>query len=368
MDPLYKVSVPPKAAPSFTVKDLRAAIPAHCFERSVLTSSLYVLGDLLYIGAIFYAATYIQYLPQQLQAAAWVVYWIVQGSFMTGLWVLGHECGHQAFSPWEFVNDSVGIIIHTLLLVPYHAWKITHGKHHGNTNDMDNDEVFVPAEAHEVSSHEVPSVVKSAVQIVIMFTLGWPGYLLFNVAGPAKFRGESHFNPFSKLFSDRQRFAVFITDVVFGVVCYGLYRAVQTWGASAVLAYYGIPYLVNNFWLVLITYLQHTDVNVPHFAGKDWNWLRGALCTVDRDFGILNIIFHHISDTHVCHHLFSKIPHYHAQEATAALRPVLGKYHLKDDTPIAVALWRAFRNCLYVDRADGEHLFYHSGVSGLKQD
>lgn len=30
-------------------------------------------------------------------------------------------------------------------------------------------------------------------------------------------------------------------------------------------------------------------------------------------YGILDVFFHRIADTHVAHHLFSQIPHYHAQ-------------------------------------------------------
>jgi fatty acid desaturase len=32
-----------------------------------------------------------------------------------------------------------------------------------------------------------------------------------------------------------------------------------------------------------------------------------------RSYGFLDILFHHIADTHVAHHLFSQMPHYHAQ-------------------------------------------------------
>ena len=39
---------------------------------------------------------------------------------------------------------------------------------------------------------------------------------------------------------------------------------------------------------------------------------------------MLNKVFHHITDTHVAHHLFSTMPHYHAMEATKAIKPVLG--------------------------------------------
>ena len=64
---------------------------------------------------------------------------------MTGVWVLAHECGHQAFCDMEFVNNLMGTILHSLLLVPYHSWRISHGKHHNNTGSCDNDEVFAPS-------------------------------------------------------------------------------------------------------------------------------------------------------------------------------------------------------------------------------
>lgn len=53
---------------------------------------------------------------------------------------------------------------------------------------------------------------------------------------------------------------------------------------------------------VLITLLQ------------EWDYLRGGLTTVDRDYGWVNNIHHDIG-THVIHHLFPQIPHYHLVEA-----------------------------------------------------
>ena len=53
-----------------------------------------------------------------------------------------------------------------------------------------------------------------------------------------------------------------------------------------------------------------------------------------------DVFFHHIADTHVAHHLFSQMPHYHAEEATAALKPILGDYYLYDDRNVLLALWQ----------------------------
>jgi fatty acid desaturase len=90
--------------------------------------------------------------------------------------------------------------------------------------------------------------------------------------------------------------------------------------------------------------------NNPENIAIRWSWLQGALATVDRSFGaLLDNRLHCITNTHVCHHIFPKIPFYHAREATAALSPVLGPYYLKDDTPILAALWRAWCQCKFVE-------------------
>ena len=76
-----------------------------------------------------------------------------------------------------------------------------------------------------------------------------------------------------------------------------------------------------NHWLVLITFLQHTDPLLPHYRSEEFTFPRGALATLDRnllgDLGsfmgwIGATVTHGISETHVAHHVSSKIPHYNA--------------------------------------------------------
>jgi omega-6 fatty acid desaturase (delta-12 desaturase) len=106
---------------------------------------------------------------------------------------------------------------------------------------------------------------------------------------------------------------VVVSDAALAVVAWGLYNLAQAYGWPWLVKTYIIPYLVVNFWLVMITYLQHTHPNLPHYEDGEWDWLRGALATVDRSYGFLDHFFHHIADTHVAHHLFSQMPHYHAE-------------------------------------------------------
>ena len=194
-----------------------------------------------------------------------------------------------------------------------------------------------------------------------MLTVGWwPGYLIFNATGPAKYRGKdnSHLSPTAVFIDPKDYWLVVQSDIALGacfsLLCYCIYE----FGFNTVGLYYLLPEMVVNLNLVLITYLQHTDVYMPHFRNKEWNWLRGAMCTVDREYGWLyDHTLHNITDTHVCHHLFSTMPFYNAQLATPYIKKVLGDFYLKDNTPVPLALYRSYSNCQFVENI-GDVLWY----------
>lgn len=98
------------------------------------------------------------------------------------------------------------------------------------------------------------------------------------------------------------------------------------------------------------TWLQHTDVDIPHLDSDQWSWVRGAFLTVDRPYGpVLDLLHHRIGSTHVAHHVCSRIPHYNAVKATKALQTRFPDFYLYDPTPIIIALWRVAKNCISVE-------------------
>jgi len=386
----------PSVKPPFTIGDIRRAIPAHCFSRPLTKSFSYLFWDLFLVGVIVYASTFIPLVTDEffgatlgpiLRGLLWVTYWICQGCVCTGLWVIGHECGHRGFADSELINDVVGLVVHSFLLVPYFAWQISHRRHHSNTGSVEHDEVFVPPMATPEQIARMKKLqagdlydddgflattyatIHRMFYIVVMLTLGWPAYLFMNITGNQSYNPHAwvnHFMPSSPIYttgSEMDGFnqkLILISDVALIAVCCVLYKFVQLTSFSYFMYMYFIPYLIVNFWLVLITYLQHTDLNLPHYTEGEWDWLRGALATVDRDYCFINIILHHITDTHVLHHLFSPMPHYHAQEATEAVKGLLGEYYRYDNTPIATALWNSFRDCTFLypdDNQKGVHWF-----------
>ncbi|KAF8631815.1 hypothetical protein AX17_005030 [Amanita inopinata Kibby_2008] len=403
------------AVPDISVKELLSAIPPHCFRRSALKSSLYVAWDLLIIALIYKSATYLDgfinpesiSLPYPLaypfaRFALWSLYGFLTGLFATGLWVIGHECGHQAFSESKLINNSVGWVLHSMLGVPYHSWRITHAKHHASTGHMTQDQVFVPHTRSQLGlpplnpnkedllgsrvSDEVKrelwealgdSPIGAILDSAKYLLGGWPAYILVNASGQHRYpKGTNHFSPDSPMFAPHHYSQVIIS--VLGTVLW--LTGISTWiyqrSFSEVFRLYLVPYLWVNHWLVLITFLQHTDPLLPHYRASEFTFPRGALATLDRsllgDCGKIMAWIgahatHGISETHILHHVSSKIPHYNAWEASAALKRKLAGLGI----PLEGAaggwreVYRVYKECKFVED-EGDVVFFKNAYGLAK--
>ncbi|KAI0437355.1 fatty acid desaturase-domain-containing protein [Xylaria telfairii] len=375
--------------PDYTIKDIRDAIPKHCFERSAATSLYYVARDIASLAGTFYLFhTYVT--PENIpstpaRALLWGLYTVLQGLFGTGMWVLAHECGHQAFSPSKVLNDTVGWILHSALLVPYFSWKISHGKHHKATGNMERDMVFIPKTrderasrlgklAHELSELGEETPIVTFIMLLGQQLIGWPNYLLTNVTGHnnherqsegrgkgkrnGAFGGVNHFNPSSPLYEAKDAKLIVLSDIGLAITISALVYLGNNFGWSNLLVWYFIPYLWVNHWLVAITFLQHTDPSLPHYTGESWNYVRGAAATIDREFGFIGRqLLHGIIETHVLHHYVSTIPFYNADEASEAIKKVMGRHYRADTKDGSLgfikAMWNSARMCHWVEPSEG---------------
>ncbi|KAJ6428006.1 hypothetical protein OIU84_023421 [Salix udensis] len=295
----------PSTKPPFTLGQVKKAIPPHCFERSLLRSAI---------------------LPPPPSTSYHLILPTLHGrstgfSKAVSSLVFGSLHTNAATMPSVTTSGSTTQLAYSSTLrsfVPYFSWKFSHRRHHSNIGCLDLDEVFVPKLKSQIPWH----------------------YMYLK---------QSTRPSLSPIYSDRERLHIYISDLGIFATTSVLCRIAITQGLAFVISIYGVPLLFVNGFLVLITYLQHTHPSLPHYDSAEWDWLRGALVTVDRDYGILNKVFHNITDTHVAHHLVATIPHYHAMEATEAIKPVLGEFYQFDSTPFYKALWREARECLYVE-------------------
>lgn len=340
--------------------EVRAAIPDRCFRLRTSTSLAYAAGSVA--ATLVPALLAWWYLPLTWAwLPVWLVYAVVVGTAACGVWVIAHECGHGAFSTNTRLQDAVGFVLHSALLVPYFSWQRSHAVHHARTNHLVEGETHVPKRVDTAGGQRalrarrrLGGPVHAGLTIAGRLLFGWPLYLVAGTTGGPERGVTNHFwplAPFSAaLFPRRWVARVLASAAGVGLVL----AALVAWGVAAgsavpVLALYVAPYLVCNAWLVAYTWLHHTSDDTPHYDDGDWSYVRGAFCSIDRPYGGLVDLFHHrIGSTHVAHHLFARIPHYHAAEATEAIRAAFPHLYRYDPTPVPVALWRTARRCVAV--------------------
>eukprot|EP00798_Chlamydomonas_sp_ICE-L_P019522 gene19522-26197_t len=392
-DGTYDLSAPPP----FSLVDIRNAIPANCWQRDTGRSVGHLIKDVAIVAGLAVAAFTIN------AWWAWPIYWMAQGSMFWALFVVGHDCGHQSFSTNRDLNDFIGSITHASILVPYHGWRISHRTHHANHGHCENDESWYPAKKTQleemddqdhfkalialatlnssIASTIVPMSLMMALALEYMEAVGRMTLPLALMAFPAYLIGRSpgkegsHFDPSCELFAPKEKNMILSSNAcVIGMVAI-LAGATYALGIPAMAALYLVPYLVGVTWLSVTTYLQHhgpsdPEEKIPWYRGQEWSYFRGALSTIDRDFGIFNKIHHNI-EIHVIHHLFTQMPHYNLVEATNAAKGVMGPYYREPEkskgwfpTHLIAPLVRSFKNDHYVEDT-GDVVFYKKSEAFL---
>lgn len=304
--------------PPFTLRDIRNAIPDDCFERDGRVSSMFLLADFAVIGGLGACAKWIDH------PAAWAAYAFLQGTAFWSLFVVGHDAGHGSYARRRWVNKVAGLIAHTPLGVPYSSWQKSHATHHANHGHADKEESWHPTP--EDRAKEMDPIERWGRHSPLAL-LAFPVYLLTRSPG----KEGSHFDPNSPLFhtaKERSEAAQSIAAVYLWVGA--LASAAFMYGLKDVALLYGAPWVVFCSWLDAVTYLHHhgphDEEPVPWYRNDEWTFLRGALSSIDRDYGIFHGLTHDIG-THVIHHIFPTIPHYKLNRATTYAKPVLQSYY-----------------------------------------
>lgn len=258
------------------IKTLRDAIPAHCFDRSMLRSFSYVIRDLIIVSVLFYSAVQLSQLdaPWSITVPLWMLYGFVQGLFFTGLWILAHDCGHDSFSANGTVNAVTGWVLHSILLVPFFSWKFSHARHHRYHNHMEKDTVFVPHRKSEVDARTTkPSILEQITDhsaadtpivqvgaLIFHQLFGWPAYIFMNAGAGMKsltknnrFTSpsykQSHLDPTAHIFTPSEAPFVALSNIGILAVLTVLYQASKSIGVWNTALAYGIPYLWMNHWI-----------------------------------------------------------------------------------------------------------------------
>ncbi|KAJ3756084.1 fatty acid desaturase-domain-containing protein, partial [Lentinula raphanica] len=354
-----------------TLDQIKCSLPPSVFIHRPMVSLIVLGRNIIMAATLLFCMTALRTALENnaLIVIIWLLYWWFQGLVFTGLWVIGHECAHESFLPSKFGCIIIGLTCHTLLFTPHLSWKATHRIHHHYHGHMVHDQHWIPPLKSEALYRkknswfqyveDTPLVVFA--KLVLQQLVGFQSYLLFNISGPQHYPlSTSHFNPFSIMFKAQDRLAVIISDISIIVMGYIIFQVASKWGVQNTLLLYGIPYLIVSHWVTMIVYLHHTDPIVPHYRDRSWNYTRGALATVDRDFlGWQGRFFlHNIAHFHIVHHLFPRIPFYNMDLATQHVKALIGKDYHATNKPVFQSLWQNYQSCQFVEDQGQFHFFY----------
>lgn len=259
-------------------------IPADCFEPETAKSLGYLsvsLAGTALCTAFGFAALPILDPANILTLPFWTAYSAVTGTVAMGLWVLAHECGHGAFSKDKKLQDAVGYVLHSLMLVPYFSWQRSHAVHHRYTNHMELGETHVPedvdlpAESKLYDSLELRKSILDkfgdedgikiwgGLQAFLHLIVGWPAYLLIGATGGPDRGMTNHYYPYplsepkqpkKELFPGNWKEKVYQSDIGVAFVAAGALTWAACNGVPEMMAIYGGPLIVVNAWLVLYTW------------------------------------------------------------------------------------------------------------------
>ncbi|KAF8152582.1 delta-12 fatty acid desaturase [Crassisporium funariophilum] len=370
-----------------TLSEVHSVVPKHLHQKNTLKALAYVFRDVFCAVIVYKLGWMIDPFARDLvekygmssavgtvaKWSLWAFYWHWQGVILAGWWCMAHEAGHGSLSPYSWFNHLVGFSMHTFILVPYYAWRSTHHAHHKATMSIERDENFVPRTrsdyglpseslAHISDYHDVfeETPIYSLARVLFMQALGWQYYLLTNAMGSPMYPpGTNHFYPSSPLFKPHERKGIIASNIGLTVMSSILYLWTKEVGVGYFCKLYLVPYILSNHWIVMLTYLHHSDPTIAHYRNKQWSFLRGAVSTVDRPLlGWAGRFFlHNVSHDHIAHHLFSSIPFYNQPQVTEAIKKVLKDDHNYDSTNTFRALYRTFTQCCFIED-DGDIVFY----------
>lgn len=313
-----------------TLATLRTALPAGVLVVSPARAWLgfarawgtIALGELL-LAKVHVEAT----VAALWQVPALIAGWLVVMAGMAGLFILGHDCGHEAFSRRRSVNTLVGYLCMSPILTGFHGWRLSHAHHHARAqlrgDDTDWPERMLTRTEYERAPRRARFEARAG--------YGSPvGLLLGFFIGVIRRTAMSRLYPQVKL-GPRARRELWISNLAMALATGGIAAILlATLGVSGWLKHYMIPLYLGMVVGALFTYLHHSGEGALVFDATSWTPLRGqVVSTFDVRFPAwVEALFFHIN-RHPPHHLSPRIPWYNLPRAMDALRAAHPTLHIE---------------------------------------
>ncbi|RQP12894.1 MAG: fatty acid desaturase [Chryseobacterium sp.] len=251
---------------------------------------------------------------------------VCAGLFLTRIFIIQHDCGHQSFFPDKKANDRTGFIMSLFTCIPYKYWARSHNHHHAHQGQLDTRTIgdvtlLTVAEFQELSQW---GKIKYRLyrSFPVMFILG-PLYYLF-IHNRFPFITLKGWDKERKLLLHTNFYLLgffLLLGVLMSIPSFDLLYGFKK------LAIVYIPVLLTFvFTAIWFFYMQHQH-NPNYKAWKqDWKYLLAAIkgSSYYKLPGIVNFFTGNIGFHHL-HHLAPKIPFYKLKKCSVE-NPIFQKH------------------------------------------
>ncbi|MGL5081585.1 MAG: fatty acid desaturase [Microcoleaceae cyanobacterium] len=338
------------AAANFNLADLRLkhilkTLPPECFQRNRLKAWTAVLFSGL---AVVIGYVSIVLAPWYLLPLAWAF----TGTAATGLFVIGHDCGHRSFAKRKWVNNLVGHMMMLPLIYPFHCWRILHNHHHLHTNKLDVDNAWHP---FQTDFYEGIGRFK---QVLYHGFRSWFWWVASTVHWAVL-----HFdlNQFSEDERPKAKFSIAVV-VIFALVAFPTLIATTGWWGFV--KFWLMPWLGYHFWMSTFTLVHHTAIDIPFKPAESWNETVAQLeGSVHCDYPRWVEALCHDINVHIPHHISTAIPSYNLRMAHRSLQLHWGS-HLKERTFSWALIREIVEHCHFYDEQFGYRSFDKQHLQG----
>lgn len=321
------------------------AMLAHVPRRLLRPNGLRAFGSLLVVAAqAIIAVAFAAYVWQAQLYWLWPLSWLITGFALTGVFVLGHDCGHYSMFRRKWISTVLGHICFGPSIYPFYAWKYAHDAHHKYTNQLNPGHDF-----YDENTWLLETVVEfndRNIKVPLPRWLYWLTRVVLPI-GSLLYLVKFLFQP--KILRPAHRKKVFLSYayLAFFVPSFtaGLYFATGE-SLTGILHFWVVPTVFLQIWMVSYTYLQHTASDAKFYSPEEWTPFRG------RAIGTLNVLFprwisffHLNIDVHIPHHLSPNIPCYYLREANAALLNSPYKKIMNERKFSPLYYYRQWRDC-----------------------
>jgi omega-6 fatty acid desaturase (delta-12 desaturase) len=306
-----------------TIGTLRDVIPKECFVIEPHKSWSALLVAVVRLAFSLFVLTLIH--PVWGPSLAWQIplllaAWLFCGWCYTGIFVIGHDCGHMAFSQKRWVNTLVGYLCLSAVFTGFHNWRIWHNYHHAKTQLRGQDPDWAEKMMTRAEYDEAPLGEKAHVRLGFGTPLGLLVGFWVGMFRRSFMKALAPQVPLARGAAGELLTSTAVMVLLSGSISVLLYRSGGAW---MVAKFYYVPMFIAAAHGALLTYLHHVSEDSMVFDKADWTPFRGQVAST---FNVrfprwIEALWFDIN-IHLPHHLAPRIPWYHLHAATEAIRAV----------------------------------------------